>query len=57
MVHKVRSTHGCSLWSSIKAGWDKFTRHVKYVVGALGDGNRVQILHDAWPLASEKFVT
>ena len=57
MVHRVRSTHGCSLWSSIKAGWDRFTRHVKYVVGALGDGNRVQILRDAWPLASEKLVT
>lgn len=53
MVHKVRSTHGCSLWSIIKKGWDRFTRHVKYVGGALGDGNRVQILRDAWPLASE----
>lgn len=29
------------------------SRHVKYVGGALGDGNRVQILRDAWPLASE----
>ena len=41
---EVKSTDGCSLWRSIRTGWDIFMRHAQYMVG---DGLKVWLWHDA----------
>jgi hypothetical protein len=38
-------THGVGLWKFIRAGWDKFSRMLKFEVG---DGTRVRFWDDVW---------
>lgn len=40
-----RGTHGCSLWKSIRAGWDRLISYLSFDVG---DGNCVQFWYDHW---------
>ncbi len=39
----VQRTHGCSLWKSIRARWERSIRHVRFEAG---NGYRVQFWHD-----------
>jgi hypothetical protein len=38
-------THGVGVWKFIRAGWDKFSRMLKFEVG---DGTRVRFWDDVW---------
>ena len=40
-----RMAHGCGLWQSISEGWERFFRHLSFVVG---DGSHILFWHDKW---------
>ena len=40
-----RGAHGCSLWRSIRKGWEVFNKNVQYKVGV---GDRVKFWTDRW---------
>ncbi|KAL0011247.1 hypothetical protein SO802_006355 [Lithocarpus litseifolius] len=40
-----RKAHGCGLWRGIKFGWERFSKHLAFVVG---DGSRIRFWHDRW---------
>uniref|UniRef100_A0A2N9FZM9 Reverse transcriptase domain-containing protein n=1 Tax=Fagus sylvatica TaxID=28930 RepID=A0A2N9FZM9_FAGSY len=45
MSKNSRGLHGVGLWKFIRAGWDTFSRFVKFKVG---DGSRIRLWDDVW---------
>uniref|UniRef100_A0A2N9IUI4 Reverse transcriptase domain-containing protein n=1 Tax=Fagus sylvatica TaxID=28930 RepID=A0A2N9IUI4_FAGSY len=45
MSKNSRGSHGVGLWKFIRAGWDTFSRFVKFKVG---DGSRIRLWDDVW---------
>ena len=40
-----RRAYGCGLWRSISEGWERFSKHLSFVVG---DGSCILFWHDKW---------
>ena len=40
-----RRSHGCGLWRSINEGWERFFKHLSFVVG---EGTRIRFWHNRW---------